>query len=320
VKSVANWAQWRGPDSQGISPETGLPTVWSATQNVKWKTAIPGRGHSSPIVWGDRVFLTTSLEDKIIPGAKAIKHKLGGEDYVHPDSVGADRQHTLQVICLDRRSGKMLWRQTAYEGRVYDDRHRKATYADGTPATDGRSVYAWFGSEGLYCYDFNGKLIWKKSLGNIATQGMGNGTSPVLFENMVILQCDEDNGEKSFIAALDKRSGKELWRTPRMVERTSRRGRMFTVYPASLKTRSRCPAPARPAVSAAIMTTNSFSTPSLRSPIRARSSSTTSRRKRPRSSAPRRSISSRPITKRSKSSTTAKMERKSLCSSRIARG
>src|SRR5262245_35260245 len=127
VKSVANWAQWRGPDNQGISPETGLPTVWSATQNVKWKTAIPGRGHSSPIVWGDRVFLTTSLEGGIIPSAKAVKHKLGGEYYVHPDSVGADRQHTLQVLCLDRRSGKMLWRQTAHEGRVYDDRHRKAS-------------------------------------------------------------------------------------------------------------------------------------------------------------------------------------------------
>jgi outer membrane protein assembly factor BamB len=217
-KSVANWAQWRGPDSQGISTETGLPTVWSPTQNVKWKAAIPGRGHSSPIVWGNRIFLTTSLEGEIIPDAKAATHKLGGEDYVHPDSVGANRRHALQVLCLDRRSGKMLWRRTAYEGRVYDDRHRKASYADGTPATDGRFVYAWFGSEGLYCYDFNGNLIWKKSLGRIATQGMGNGTSPTLYENSVILQCDEDNGERSFIAALDKRSGRELWRTPRPVE------------------------------------------------------------------------------------------------------
>jgi outer membrane protein assembly factor BamB len=218
AKSVANWAQWRGPDSQGISPETNLPAVWSPTRNVKWKTAIPGRGHSSPIIWGDRIFLTTSLEGDIIPGAKAVKHKLGGEDYIHPDSVGANRVHTLKVLCLDRRSGKLLWERTAYSGRVYDDRHRKATYAEGTPATDGRFVYAWFGSEGLYCYDFNGKLIWKKSLGNIATQGMGNGTSPALYEDRLILQCDEDNGEGSFIVALDKRSGKELWRAPRQVE------------------------------------------------------------------------------------------------------
>jgi outer membrane protein assembly factor BamB len=213
-----NWAQWRGPEGQGISPETGLPTVWSATQNVKWKTPIPGRGHSSPIVWGERIFLTTSLEGEVIADAKPVKHTLEGETFVHPDSVGATRKHTLQVLCLERRTGKQLWQKTAYEGRVYDDRHRKATYADGTPITDGRYVYAWFGTEGLYCYDFNGKLIWQKSLGKIATQGMGNGTSPVLYEDRLILQCDEDNGEQSFIIALDKRNGKELWRMPRKVE------------------------------------------------------------------------------------------------------
>src|SRR5262245_2160152 len=217
-ESGANWPQWRGPEGQGISKETGLPTEWSATKNVKWRATIEGRGHSSPIVWGDRIFLTTAIEGDIIPGAKPPKHKLGDGEYVHPDSVGANRRHTLKVLCFDRRGGKLLWERTAYDGRVYDDRHRKATYADGTPATDGRHVYAWFGSEGLYCYDFGGKLVWKKSLGPIATQGMGNGTSPVLYENLVILQCDEDNGEKSFIVALDKRNGKEIWRTPRQVE------------------------------------------------------------------------------------------------------
>ena len=214
----ANWAQWRGPDGQGVSPEKGLPTEWSSTKNVKWKTAVPGRGHSSPIVWGDRIFLTTSVEGEVIPGAKAVKHILEGNEYVHPDSVAGNRHQTLQLMCLDRRSGKILWERTAYTGRVHDDRHRKATYADGTPATDGRHVYAWFGSEGLYCYDFEGRLVWKKSLGGIATQGMGNGTSPVLYDNLVILQCDEDEGKNSFIAALDKRTGKEVWRTPRQVE------------------------------------------------------------------------------------------------------
>lgn len=218
TKAGLNWSQWRGPDSQGISPETGLPTEWSAEKNIKWKTPIPGRGHSSPIVWGDRIFLTTSFESDIIPGAKPPKHLLGGEEYVHPDSVAGNRHHTLKVLCLDRRTGKILWDRTAYAGRVYDDRHRKASYASATPATDGRYIYVWFGSEGLYCYDFAGKLVWKKSLGQIATQGMGNGTSPVLYENLVIIQCDEDNGEKSFIAALDKRNGKDVWRTPRRVE------------------------------------------------------------------------------------------------------
>jgi outer membrane protein assembly factor BamB len=217
-KVSANWPQWRGPGGQGVSTDKGLPTEWSAAKNVKWKTPIEGRGHSSPIVWGNRIFLTTAIEGEILPGAKPPIHKLGDSEYVHPDSVGADRRHTLKVLCFDRRSGKLLWERTAYTGRVYDDRHRKATYADGTPVTDGRHVYAWFGSEGLYCYDFGGKLVWKRSFGPIATQGMGNGTSPVLYENLVILQCDEDNGEKSFIVALDKRTGKEIWRTARHVE------------------------------------------------------------------------------------------------------
>ena len=217
-KSVANWAQWRGPGGQGISSETGLPTAWSNTKNIKWKAPIAGHGHSSPIVWGDRVFLTTVLEGEVIADAKPPVHTLGGQEYVHPDSTGGNRQHTFKVLCLDRRNGQMLWERTAYEGRVYDDRHRIATYANATPATDGQYVYFWFGSEGLYCYDFTGKLVWQRSLGNIATHGMGNGTSPVLFEDRLIVQCDEDNGEKSFIAALDKRTGKDLWRTPRHVE------------------------------------------------------------------------------------------------------
>jgi len=122
------------------------------------------------------------------------------------------------VICLERDSGKLQWEQTAYEGTVYDDRHRKSSHASPTPATDGKYVFAYFGTEGLYCYDFNGKQIWKAAPGPIATIGMGTATSPVLYENLVLLQCDEDNGEKSFIVAYDKKSGKEVWRMPRKVQ------------------------------------------------------------------------------------------------------
>jgi outer membrane protein assembly factor BamB len=218
AKPVTNWSQWRGPGGQGISTEIGVPTVWSDTQNIKWKTPIAGRGHSSPIVWGDRIFLTTALEGEVIADAKPPKHTLEGDVFVHPDSTAGDRHHTFKALCFDRRTGKLLWERTAYTGRVYDARHRTATFADATPATDGRYVFFWFGSEGLYCYDFKGKLVWKKTLGNIATQGMGNGASPVLYEDRVILQCDEDNGENSFIAAFDKRTGRELWRTPRKVQ------------------------------------------------------------------------------------------------------
>jgi outer membrane protein assembly factor BamB len=213
-----NWAQWRGPEGNGVSTETNLPAEWSASKNIKWKTSIPGRGHSSPIVWDNRIFLTTDIEGDTVPGAKAVEHKDEGKPFKHPDSVGADRKHTFKLLCLDRSTGKMIWERTAYEGTVYDDRHRKSSFASPTPATDGTYVFAYFGTEGLYCYGFDGKLIWKASPGPIATFGMGTGTSPVLFENVVILQCDEDNGERSFIMALDKKTGKEVWKSPRKVQ------------------------------------------------------------------------------------------------------
>ena len=213
-----NWSQWRGPDGNGVSPETNVPEVWNSDKNIKWKTPIPGRGHSSPIVWENRIFLTTDIEGEIVPGAKAVEHKDDGKPYKHPDSIGADHKHTMKVLCLERATGKMLWGRTAYEGTVYDDRHRKGSYASPTPTTDGVNVFAYFGTEGLYCYDFNGKPIWKVLPGKIATFGMGTGSSPVLFENTVILQCDEDSGEKSFIVAIDKKTGKEVWKTPRKVQ------------------------------------------------------------------------------------------------------
>jgi len=217
--AAGNWPQWRGPDGSGISNEKNLPSEWSPTKNIKWKTAIEGRSHSSPIVWGNRVFLTTAVEGDVVPGAKAVKHTLEGDkEFVHPDSVGADRKHTFKVIALDRDSGKIVWQATAWEGTPYDNRHRKSSYAASTPTTDGKMVYAYFGSEGLYAYDFKGKLAWKADLGKLANLGMGTATSPILFNDVVIVQCDEDNGESSFIVGLDKKTGKEVWRTPRKVQ------------------------------------------------------------------------------------------------------
>lgn len=218
VGSAANWPQWRGPDGSGISNEKNLPAKWTPTTNIKWKAAIPGRGHSSPIVWGNRVFVTTAVEGDVVSGAKAVKHMAGDKEFLHPDSIGADRKHQFKVIALNRESGKVLWEAVAWEGTPYDNRHRKSSYAASTPATDGKLVYAFFGTEGLYAYDFNGKLAWKAQVGNLANLGMGTGTSPILFENLVIVQCDEDNGEGSFIVALDKKTGKEAWRTPRKIQ------------------------------------------------------------------------------------------------------
>src|SRR5262245_61203333 len=214
---VLNWPQWRGPQSLGVSDEKNLPVEWGMDKTVVWKTALPGRGHSSPIVWDNRIFLTTSIEGEVVPGAKAVHHVRKGETWVHPDSVAGDRKHTLKVLCLDRDSGKILWERTAYEGTVLDDRHRKNSYASSTPVTDGKFVYAFFEAEGLYCYDFDGRLIWKTSLGKIAKMGMGPGTSPTLYGNMLFLQCDQEDGgtDVSFIAAVDKRDGKEVWRVKR---------------------------------------------------------------------------------------------------------
>lgn len=216
-----NWPQWRGPDGQGVSTETGLPDDWSATKNVKWKTPIEGRGHSSPIVWGKKIFLTTALDGKQVAGRKpGVTHKLSdGTEFVHPDAMGADLIHTLKVICVDRETGKILWQRVAYEGEVKDSRHKAASFASSTPATDGKYVFAFFGSEGLYAYDYNGKLVWKKDLGTLGTASVGYGVSPVLYENLVLMQCD-DSGGHSFIAAFDKKTGKEAWRTPRPVDLT----------------------------------------------------------------------------------------------------
>jgi outer membrane protein assembly factor BamB len=213
-----HWAQWRGPDGLGIAADPSVPLEWSPTKNVVWSAEIPGRGHSSPVVWGDRIFLTTAIEGDVVPGAKAVRHVMEGQDFQHPDGVGADHKQTLEVLALDAKSGKILWQKTAWEGSPYDTRHKRGSYASPTPVTDGTLVYAYFGSEGLYVYDFAGALRWSWKTGGIASFGVGVGTSPVLFEKLVILQCDEDNGEKSFIVGLDRKTGKEVWRTSRSVE------------------------------------------------------------------------------------------------------
>lgn len=212
-----NWPQWRGPGGQGVSSETQLPTTWGPDKNIAWKTELPGSGHSSPIVWGDRVFVTAVIEGDVVPGAKAVPHMMDGKEFVHPDTVAADRKHTFRVLALDAKTGRILWDQLAYEGTVYDGRHRRSSFAGPTPVTDGTMVYAYFGPEGLYAFDYSGKLVWK-AVEKFPTLGLGTGTSPVLYRNLVIIQRDEDNGESSAIVAYDKTTGKEVWRTTREVQ------------------------------------------------------------------------------------------------------
>lgn len=214
--SAENWPQWRGPGGQGISNDSKLPTDWGPGRNIAWKTPLPA-GASSPIVWGNFVFVTAAVEGEVVPGAKAVTHTMGGKEWVHPDSVGADKKHTMKVLAIDAKTGKLLWEQTAYEGTVFDARHRRSSFAGPTAVTDGAMVYAYFGPEGLYAYDFEGKLGWKV-VEKFATLGLGTGTSPVLFQNLVIIQRDDDNGDNSVVVAYDKRTGKEVWKTKRNVE------------------------------------------------------------------------------------------------------
>jgi outer membrane protein assembly factor BamB len=213
--SAENWPQWRGPGGNGVSAEKSLPDAWGEGKGILWKTPIAGSGHSSPVVWGDRIFLTTAVEGEVIEGARAPKHIMEGQEFRHPDSTGAERRHKLLVVCVDAKTGKVLWERTAYEGRVYDDRHKKNTYATPTVATDGKRVIASFESQGVYAYDLEGRLLWKASLGQIGTVGMGPGSSPVLADGKVILLFDQEEGEGSFIAALSAEDGKVVWKQPR---------------------------------------------------------------------------------------------------------
>ncbi|HVL68187.1 MAG TPA: PQQ-binding-like beta-propeller repeat protein [Vicinamibacterales bacterium] len=210
--AAENWPQWRGPNSQGVSRETQVPTEWGPDRNIAWKVALP-HGHSSPIVWGDRIFLTAAIEGEQVPGVVPESVRI---NQPHPDSVAGDRKHTLKVLALDVKTGKTLWEQTAYEGTMFDARHRRSSFAGPTAVTDGRMVYAYFGPEGLYAYDVNGKLAWSV-VEKFHTLGLGTGTSPVLFGDTVIIQRDQDP-KTSVVVAYDKATGKEVWKTERPVQ------------------------------------------------------------------------------------------------------
>jgi outer membrane protein assembly factor BamB len=215
ASSDGEWPQWRGPARNGVAPAGGYPIEWSATTNVLWKTSIEGRGHSSPIIWGNRIFLTTDVEGEVIPGAGAPVHVRDGGTYLHPQSEGADRRHRLEVIALDTVSGELLWSRTAHDGPVFDNRNRSNTYASPTPSSDGERIFAYFGSQGVFAYDFDGERVWKVDLGPIRTWGHGHGTSPLLFEGKLVLQVDQNEGDGSFLVALDAATGREVWRTAR---------------------------------------------------------------------------------------------------------
>ncbi len=215
VAGEASWPSFRGRNAAGTGIGAMPPTGFDVPkrQNVLWRTPVPGLGHSSPIVHGDRVFVTTAVRGK---GEDRLKVGLYGDI----DSVADDSPHEWRVLAFDRRTGELLWERTAHSGVPKIARHTKASHANSTPATDGKRVIAFFGSEGLYAYDLNGKLLWKRDLGvldsgyfEVPEAQWGFGSSPVIDDGRVIVQCDVQGG--GFVAAFDANDGREIWRTAR---------------------------------------------------------------------------------------------------------
>jgi outer membrane protein assembly factor BamB len=195
------WPQWRGPLCTGVAPLANPPLNWSETNNVKWKLAIPGEGDSTPIVWADRVFILSAIP-------------------VEKETAEADKEKApngtfrFTVFCIDRVSGRILWQKVAREASPHEGHQENNTFASSSPVTDGKFVWAFFGSRGLHCYDFEGNLQWQKDFGLMKTKmGFGEGASPALSGNTLVVYWDHEGDD--FIAAFDKTTGKELWRQPR---------------------------------------------------------------------------------------------------------
>lgn len=219
-----SWAQWRGPLSRGVSATATPTTEWSETKNVRWKVALPGSGTSTPIVWNDRVFILTAIKGNS-PSSIAPKPESPPAEPASGGSGGRPRggmnvekpaeKYQFVVLCLNRADGTILWQRTAVETVPHEAHHRDHGFASASPVTDGEHVYAYFGSRGLHCYDLNGDLKWSKDLGDMQTRNsFGEGSSPALFGDTLIINWDDEQ-DNDFIVALNKRTGEQLWKTPR---------------------------------------------------------------------------------------------------------
>jgi len=212
---ASQWPSFRGPSASGVADDARLPERWDVKSgaNIRWVVELPGLAHSSPIVWGDRVFVTTAISSQ---SGATFKPGLYGEGTASEDhSV-----HRWVVMALDRDSGRIAWQRTAYQGPPREKRHIKGTYANATPATDGRYVVAFFGSQGLYGFDMAGTPLWHKDLGVLNTGAYdlpeyewGTASSPIIYKDLAIVQCDTQN--ESFVLAADLKTGATVWKTAR---------------------------------------------------------------------------------------------------------
>ncbi|HVV74070.1 MAG TPA: PQQ-binding-like beta-propeller repeat protein [Verrucomicrobiae bacterium] len=209
-----NWPQFRGPHASGVTDGTSTPVSWNVEtgENIRWRTEIPGLGHSSPIIWNDRVYVSTA----VTPGKSELKVGLYGD--IEP--LEEKEKIQWRLMALEKKNGKVVWNTLGYEGVPRTKRHPKSTHCNSTPCTDGNSIVAIFGSEGLFCFDMEGKLAWRKDLGPmdsgfylVPSAEWGFGSSPVIHGGKVIVLCDVLTN--SFLAAFDLKDGTEIWRTPR---------------------------------------------------------------------------------------------------------
>jgi len=208
VNPLAQWGQWRGPLSTGAAPQADPPVEWSETKNILWKTELPGLGHSSPVVWGSFVFVTTAE----MTGPKKLFTGVT-PDGAH-NNLNPLFDHQFAVMAIDRQSGAVVWRRTIVTRQPHESTHESATWASNSPVTDGEHVLSFFGSNGLHCLDIGGRLLWSRDFGDMQVKhGHGEGASPLLHGETVVVNWDHEGA--SFIVALAKRTGEELWRQPR---------------------------------------------------------------------------------------------------------
>jgi outer membrane protein assembly factor BamB len=231
------WPMWRGPLGTGVAPSADPPVQWSESKNVKWKIEIPGRGSSSPVIWGDRIFLLTAIPAGV-PANEAHKPRGG----INPRIA-----HQFKVLAINRADGKVVWERTAREEVPHEASHQdNGTWASSSAVTDGQHVIASFESRGIFCYDMNGTLVWQKDLGDKRMRNeFGEGSTPALHGNTLIVVWDHFVPGESFIVALDKRTGEERWRvkrdeidtwaTPAIVEEG---GRTHVIVPGMKRLRS----------------------------------------------------------------------------------
>ncbi len=209
------WPAWRGPLASGVAPDADPPLRWSETENVAWKTALPGTGHSTPVVWGDRVYVTTAVPTDAAANPEQVK---AAEAAVPSWQRGRARVPTrtvrFAVVAIDRRDGRVAWERTVCERLPHAGTHADGSWASGSPVTDGERLYAFFGSYGLYGLDLDGGVQWSKQLGVMKTRAhFGEGASPAPCGDLLLVNWDGEG--PSFLAAFDRRSGEERWRVPR---------------------------------------------------------------------------------------------------------